>query len=37
MMGVSAQTITDWENKGGALKLQSAKLASLRALARKES
>lgn len=37
MMGVSAQTITNWENKGGALKLQSAKLARLQALARKQS
>ena len=37
MIGVSAQTITNWENKGGSLKLQAAKLASLGALARKQS
>lgn len=33
-LGVSAQTITHWENKGGALKLQAASLNHLQSLQR---
>lgn len=36
-LGVSAQSVTNWETKGGALKLQAAGLARLQTLARESA